>query len=216
VVEDVDGNRFLDLNAGIAVCSTGHAHPRVVAAIREQAERLLGAEAARQKGIALHALLQHLTRVPPDRRIDVAHAAAVTLLADRPQMADLVASEALEILSDPALAPIFGPDSRAEVSFALDGSRSGAPVRLTGRIDRLVVDETGVTVIDFKSDALAPETADGVPEAYWMQLGLYAKIAARLFPGQKISTAILWTTPRRLMVLDPNRLARTSAAIALV
>ena len=41
VVEDVDGNRFLDLNAGIAVTSTGHAHPEVVAAIQRQAERLL-------------------------------------------------------------------------------------------------------------------------------------------------------------------------------
>jgi 4-aminobutyrate aminotransferase len=41
VVEDVDGNRFLDFAAGIAVCSTGHCHPRVVAAIREQAARLL-------------------------------------------------------------------------------------------------------------------------------------------------------------------------------
>ena len=35
VVEDVDGNRFLDFNAGIAVVATGHCHPRVVAAIRE-------------------------------------------------------------------------------------------------------------------------------------------------------------------------------------
>src|SRR5439155_25288064 len=41
MVEDVDGNVFLDLNAGIAVCSTGHAHPDVVKAIAEQAERLL-------------------------------------------------------------------------------------------------------------------------------------------------------------------------------
>jgi 4-aminobutyrate aminotransferase len=41
VVEDVDGNRFLDCAAGIAVASTGHCHPRVVAAIREQAGRLL-------------------------------------------------------------------------------------------------------------------------------------------------------------------------------
>jgi 4-aminobutyrate aminotransferase len=41
VVTDVDGNRFLDFAAGIAVCSTGHSHPRVVAAIREQAERLI-------------------------------------------------------------------------------------------------------------------------------------------------------------------------------
>jgi 4-aminobutyrate aminotransferase len=41
VVEDVDGNRFLDLNAGIAVTSTGHAHPAVVQAIQRQAEQLL-------------------------------------------------------------------------------------------------------------------------------------------------------------------------------
>ena len=41
VVTDVDGNRFLDFAAGIAVCSTGHSHPAVVAAIREQAERLI-------------------------------------------------------------------------------------------------------------------------------------------------------------------------------
>jgi 4-aminobutyrate aminotransferase len=41
VLEDVDGNLFLDLNAGIAVTSTGHAHPDVVAAIKEQAQELL-------------------------------------------------------------------------------------------------------------------------------------------------------------------------------
>jgi 4-aminobutyrate aminotransferase len=41
IVTDVDGNRFLDFAAGIAVCSTGHSHPNVVAAVREQAERLI-------------------------------------------------------------------------------------------------------------------------------------------------------------------------------
>jgi len=41
MLEDVDGNRFLDFNAGIAVCSTGHCHPRVVEAIQTQAAKLL-------------------------------------------------------------------------------------------------------------------------------------------------------------------------------
>jgi len=41
VVTDVDGNRFLDFAAGIAVCATGHSHPKVVAAIHEQADRLI-------------------------------------------------------------------------------------------------------------------------------------------------------------------------------
>src|SRR5438093_2229389 len=41
MVEDVDGNRYLDFAAGIAVVATGHCHPEVVAAIREQSSRFL-------------------------------------------------------------------------------------------------------------------------------------------------------------------------------
>lgn len=41
MVEDVDGNRFLDFNAGIAVVATGHCHPRVVEAVQRQAARLI-------------------------------------------------------------------------------------------------------------------------------------------------------------------------------
>ena len=40
-VWDVDGNRFLDFAAGIAVTSTGHSHPQIVAAIQEQAEKFI-------------------------------------------------------------------------------------------------------------------------------------------------------------------------------
>jgi len=40
-VWDVDGNRFLDFAAGIAVCSTGHAHPKVVQAIKDAADEFL-------------------------------------------------------------------------------------------------------------------------------------------------------------------------------
>ncbi|HUL36614.1 MAG TPA: aminotransferase class III-fold pyridoxal phosphate-dependent enzyme, partial [Thermodesulfobacteriota bacterium] len=40
-VEDEDGNRFLDFTSGIAVCNTGHCHPRVVEAIRDQAGELI-------------------------------------------------------------------------------------------------------------------------------------------------------------------------------
>src|SRR4051812_4062360 len=41
VIEDVDGNRFLDMTAGIAVTATGHCHPDVVAAIQDQAAKLI-------------------------------------------------------------------------------------------------------------------------------------------------------------------------------
>jgi len=41
MVEDVDGNRFLDFMAGIAVCSTGYSHPEVIRAIKDAADRFL-------------------------------------------------------------------------------------------------------------------------------------------------------------------------------
>ncbi len=41
IVEDVDGNRFLDFNAAIAVVAAGHCHPRVVEAIQQQAAKLI-------------------------------------------------------------------------------------------------------------------------------------------------------------------------------
>lgn len=40
-IEDVDGNLFLDCNAGVAVCSTGHCHPEIVKAISDQAANLI-------------------------------------------------------------------------------------------------------------------------------------------------------------------------------
>ena len=40
-ITDTDGNRYLDFTAGIAVCSTGHCHPKVVKAIKKQADKLI-------------------------------------------------------------------------------------------------------------------------------------------------------------------------------
>jgi 4-aminobutyrate aminotransferase len=41
MIEDVDGNIFLDFNAGVAVCATGHSHPRIVDAIKAQVEEFI-------------------------------------------------------------------------------------------------------------------------------------------------------------------------------
>jgi 4-aminobutyrate aminotransferase len=64
VVEDVDGNKFLDFAAGIAVCSTGHCHPKVVDAIQKQSERLIhicGADFYDPTYIKLSERIAHLT-----------------------------------------------------------------------------------------------------------------------------------------------------------
>jgi 4-aminobutyrate aminotransferase len=65
VVTDVDGNRFLDFAAGIAVCSTGHRHPKVVEAIKAQADLLIHIAATDFYEPRYLELTEHLARIAP-------------------------------------------------------------------------------------------------------------------------------------------------------
>ena len=65
IVEDVDGNRFLDFNAGIAVVASGHCHPEVVRAIQEQAARLIHMSGTDFYYEGMPALAETLSRIAP-------------------------------------------------------------------------------------------------------------------------------------------------------
>ena len=66
-IEDVDGNEFLDFAAGIAVCSTGHCHPEVVAAIQEQAAELIHISGTDFYNEPLTDLAERLSAIAPMR-----------------------------------------------------------------------------------------------------------------------------------------------------
>ena len=70
-VWDVDGNRFLDFAAGIAVASTGHSHPKVVKAIQEQAEKFLhiSSDFYHEKWIELSEKLSAVAPFEEDARV---------------------------------------------------------------------------------------------------------------------------------------------------
>src|SRR5215204_5680999 len=65
MIEDVDGNRYLDFMAGIAVASTGHAHPKVVAAIQDAASRFLHICGTDFYYEGMAALCERLARIAP-------------------------------------------------------------------------------------------------------------------------------------------------------
>jgi 4-aminobutyrate aminotransferase len=65
IVEDVDGNRFLDFSAGIAVVAAGHCHPRVVEAIQKQAARLIHMSGTDFYYEELVALAEKLAEIAP-------------------------------------------------------------------------------------------------------------------------------------------------------
>src|SRR5438045_6777839 len=65
MVEDVDGNEFLDFSAGIAVVSTGHCHPEVVAAIQKQAGELIHMSGTDFYYESMTTLAERLSKVAP-------------------------------------------------------------------------------------------------------------------------------------------------------
>jgi ATP-dependent helicase/nuclease subunit A len=179
------------------------------------AERVADADTSRKSGIALHALLQHLPKLDPDLWPVVVPKAMPVLLPTLPRQHQAVGDKAIAILTRPELAHVFGPSSRAEVAFALDVLRDGAPVQLAGRIDRLIVDDSSVLVVDYKSDAAPAAEPEQVPQNYRTQLGLYALVAGQLFPGRTVRAAILWTALESLMELPPALLAEAAEGFTL-
>ena len=67
MVEDVDGNRYLDFMAGIAVSSTGYGHPKVVAAVKDAADRFLHICGGDFYYESMAALCERLAKVAPGR-----------------------------------------------------------------------------------------------------------------------------------------------------
>jgi 4-aminobutyrate aminotransferase len=79
MIEDVDGNRFLDFNAGIAVVATGHCHPRVVEAIQKQAAQLIHMSCTDFYYEGMVALAEKLAAIAPgsvERRVSFGNSGA--------------------------------------------------------------------------------------------------------------------------------------------
>src|SRR5687767_8395157 len=84
VIEDVDGNLFLDFTAGIAVTASGHCHPHVVAAIKDQAGKLMhmsGTDFYYEPQIALAQRLAEAAPGPSKKRVFFTNSGAEALEA---------------------------------------------------------------------------------------------------------------------------------------
>ncbi len=162
-----------------------------------------------RRGRFIHGLLQRLPEIAPAYR----EAAALRWLTRRGSEAgeaEALAREALAVLGDARFAPVFGPGSRAEAPII--GEAAGKAVR--GVVDRLVVDDAHVMVLDFKTDRPAPADPARIAEAYVLQMALYRAVLQRIFPGRPVSCALLWTEAPALMEVPQGRLDAALATFA--
>jgi ATP-dependent helicase/nuclease subunit A len=154
-----------------------------------------------KRGNLIHGLLARLPDVAPDKRRDTA---LRYLRANKMDDAEAVqiADETLAVLSDKQFAAAFAEGSKAEVALVADLSAElGEGARLNGRIDRLAITANEVLVVDFKTNRPPPARADDVAAVYKAQMALYKAALSKVFPGKRITCALVWTDGPRLMPL---------------
>jgi ATP-dependent helicase/nuclease subunit A len=156
------------------------------------------------RGQLVHALLQHLPAVQEQDREGAArrYLSAGHGLTDA-AVSDVVA-DVFAVLGDAELAPLFGPDGRAEVP--LTGVIGGAVIG--GLVDRLAVFPDRVMVADYKTNRAPPTSATAAPLLYLRQMAAYRAVLAEIFPGRTIDCALVWTTGGKIMWLPQALLDR--------
>ncbi len=159
-----------------------------------------------QRGLAIHRLLQHLPDIAEDRRRAAARRFLEPLFEDAADQIDELIAETETVLNDPGLAGIFGPGSGAEVPLVGLVEGHEGPQVVSGQVDRLVVTDDAVQVIDYKTNRPPPRTESEVPDVYLRQMAAYRAVLRQVYPGRRIECFLLWTVGAQVMRLNESRL----------
>jgi ATP-dependent helicase/nuclease subunit A len=165
--------------------------PSAISADKESAPRPSEAmRSAAQRGTWIHQLLERLPAIEPDARAAAAdrwleRSAGVSDAAARGEIVEQVCG----VLSDPRFAPLFGPGSLGEAPLAATLADGRV---IAGTVDRLLVEATRVSVIDFKTGRVPASEAE-IPDAHRAQMQAYADALRVIFPGRELRSALLYT-----------------------
>jgi ATP-dependent helicase/nuclease subunit A len=155
---------------------------------------------AARRGTLIHQLLERLPVVTADLRPAAARKwlERSAGLAD-PAERDEIVEQVCGILADDRFSALFGPGSIGEAPLAatLPDGRV-----IAGTIDRLLVEDNQVSVIDFKTGRV-PASVETVPVSHRAQMQAYSEALQVVFPGKRISAALLYTAGPVLFELTP-------------
>ena len=153
------------------------------------------------RGLLIHRLLEILPSIEPEKREQAARLWLARPLhaLDEARQTEIL-KETLAVINDPEFAAIFGPGSLAEVpvSGVFDGRV------MSGQIDRLLIGEKEILIIDYKTNRPSPRDIKEVPALYIRQMAHYRRAMQDMHPGRDVKCALLWTEGPHLMVLPPE------------
>lgn len=162
--------------------------------------------AALRRGRLIHALLQTLPDLP---EADWERAGS-RFLAREPDLSAEDQGEMLEVtlrtLRDPNFAGVFASGGRNEA--AIVGTLPGGQM-VNGRVDRLIIHEDHVMIVDYKTDRPAPVRASDIETPYLVQMAAYRAVFQTLFPDRPVRCALLYTDGPHLIELDGQAMSES-------
>ncbi len=161
------------------------------------------AESKDQKiGNIVHHLLEYLPTLEDDNR----KKAAKLYLSKPAWKLSLGEQERIykqidKIISDKDFGILFGKNSRAEVTIGGKIIRDGEEYLMTGNIDRLVVGEKTVWIVDYKNSKYIPKTVNDISKQYIAQMAAYREALKDIYPNKKIKCTLLWTREAKMQAV---------------
>ena len=162
-------------------------------------------QAAAERGKILHSLFQRLPDIAKDRRADIADRWLQKQrgIADPDERSELI-DTALAVIENEGWSEIFSPDSLAESPIA---AVVGEDV-ISGTVDRLLITDEMIKVVDFKTGRKVPKAISDVPVAYLRQMAAYVAALEKIFPDRMIKAALLYSHQPKLFPIPEDILAR--------
>ena len=154
---------------------------------------------AKRRGTMIHLLMEHLPKQPQEQWQSLA--SHLLQQFDRKISNDEIediTNYATRVLTSDHLKHIFTPDSLVEVAIT-------APItelnnrQIYGTIDRLIITDTKVIAVDYKSNKVVPDSPQNVPLGLLRQMGAYLVALKPIYPEHDIDVAILWTETQLIM-----------------
>ncbi|WP_209000880.1 double-strand break repair helicase AddA [Stappia sp. BW2] len=168
-----------------------------------------------ERGRLIHRLLELLPDIAEDERIAASEAYLKQAL--KPEFADRsphLLREVAAILDMPEFETLFCGHARAEVPLVgTIRASDGTEVEISGQIDRLVVEDNRVVIVDYKTNFHPPATVAEIPLEYRAQLCVYREMLKQIYPGREISAQLLWTAVPSLMEIPEKVLEETFAGL---
>jgi ATP-dependent helicase/nuclease subunit A len=157
-----------------------------------------------RRGELIHKLLEVLPDLAPDARADGARRLLEKERDLTSEQRVEMATAALGVLEDARFAEVFGPGSTAEAAIAGGAPDLPSDLRISGRMDRMVVTPDRVLVVDFKTNRPAPDAIEAADRSYVVQMAVYVAVLRALYPGRRVEAALVWTDGPKLMPVPEN------------